>query len=217
MTLYEILGVSKDATKAEIKVAYRELSKTCHPDTATPDEEKFKAITNAYEVLSDDVRRAKYDLDGSTDKDQTFQKEFIDFIAAKVITRLEKADDPNFDMMTEIREEVEGLIELGHDNIETMRGKMKKLQTSSDRISKEGEGENLILIVVLGRIGSYEKKIEHVEGEIKFAEKILQELSNYSYLFTPEIEELNPFQKAAQEMAERFGLGPVTFIPDFDK
>jgi len=65
---YQILGVSKKAPKAEIKKAYRKLARQYHPDVNPGDksaENKFKDINEAYEVLSDDDKRQKYDQFGS--------------------------------------------------------------------------------------------------------------------------------------------------------
>ena len=63
---YEVLGLSKGASAAEIKKAYRKLSKQYHPDINKEEgaEEKFKEITEAYEVLSDDNKKAQYDQFG---------------------------------------------------------------------------------------------------------------------------------------------------------
>lgn len=63
---YEILGISKDATKDEIKSAFRKKARTLHPDVnKAPDaEEKFKELGKAYETLMDDNKRATYDTYG---------------------------------------------------------------------------------------------------------------------------------------------------------
>lgn len=61
---YKTLGVSKDASDAEIKKAYRKLARKYHPDANPGDakaEEKFKEIGQAHQVLSDKESRAQYD------------------------------------------------------------------------------------------------------------------------------------------------------------
>ncbi|KAL9238346.1 hypothetical protein vseg_012779 [Gypsophila vaccaria] len=63
---YSVLGVSESAAKSDIKTAYRKLARTYHPDVNKEPgaEQKFKEISNAYEILSDDKKRSVYDRYG---------------------------------------------------------------------------------------------------------------------------------------------------------
>jgi molecular chaperone DnaJ len=64
---YEVLGIERDASEQQIKKAFRQLARELHPDVNAHDpdaEEKFKEAAEAYEILSDDERRATYDRYG---------------------------------------------------------------------------------------------------------------------------------------------------------
>src|SRR4030066_1005692 len=76
---YEVLGVQKTASKDGIKDAYRKLALQYHPDRnkASDAEEKFKEISDAYAVISDDGKRAQYDQLGHAGFDQRYTQEDI--------------------------------------------------------------------------------------------------------------------------------------------
>ena len=61
---YEILGIAKSASKEEIKTAFRKLAHKYHPDKQGGDATRFKELSEAYSVLSDDKKRAEYDSYG---------------------------------------------------------------------------------------------------------------------------------------------------------
>lgn len=63
---YKILGISRSASKEEIKKAYRQRAHQYHPDKKGGDEVKFKEVNEAYHVLSDEAKRAQYDQFGTT-------------------------------------------------------------------------------------------------------------------------------------------------------
>ncbi len=69
---YQVLGVSKDASAEEIKKAFRKKAHETHPDVSDGEhaEDEFKSINEAYEVLSDDSKRAMYDQYGTADPSQ---------------------------------------------------------------------------------------------------------------------------------------------------
>ena len=62
---YEILGVNKSASKEEIKKAFYKLAHKYHPDKKEGNEAKFKEVNEAYQTLSDDSKRSKYDQFGA--------------------------------------------------------------------------------------------------------------------------------------------------------
>jgi len=78
---YEVLGVPRDAAAADIKKAFRRLAFKHHPDRNRDDgaEEKFKEINEAFEVLSNSDKRARYDHFGHTDTDGIFTRGFEGF------------------------------------------------------------------------------------------------------------------------------------------
>lgn len=91
---YSVLGVSRDSNPEEIKRAYRKLALQYHPDKPTGNEEKFKEINEAYQVLGDPEKRGQYDRFGSAfegapgagfahgfafDPFEIFQREFSGF------------------------------------------------------------------------------------------------------------------------------------------
>src|SRR3989304_4935659 len=76
---YEILGVDKKSSADDIKAAYRKLAMQYHPDrNKAPDaEEKFKEISEAYAVLSDQNKRQQYDQFGHSGIDMRYSQEDI--------------------------------------------------------------------------------------------------------------------------------------------
>ncbi len=74
---YKVLGVNKSSSKEEIKKAYKDLAKKYHPDINKDGAEKFKKISEAYAVLSDDTKKTQYDQYGSEGFQNKYSQEDI--------------------------------------------------------------------------------------------------------------------------------------------
>ena len=93
---YRTLGVSKGASDAEVKRAYRRLARQFHPDVTGDNPgttERFKDITAAYELLSDPQRRRTYDLFGAADADKDMGFGFADLVS-ELFNKKSKSTDP---------------------------------------------------------------------------------------------------------------------------
>lgn len=101
-TLYEILGLQKDATRDEVRLAYRAASKTAHPD-AGGSPGLFLMVLHAYEILSDADQRALYD---SGVKVRDSKQQEIDELKEKLRTQHTKATQPDAQQVLPAREEL---------------------------------------------------------------------------------------------------------------
>jgi molecular chaperone DnaJ len=94
--LYEILGVAKNATKDEIKKAYKKLAMQFHPDKNPNNkeaEEKFKEISHAADILLDDEKRSKYDRFGSTDSNQFNPDDMVNDLFSQFFKQRKRQND----------------------------------------------------------------------------------------------------------------------------
>lgn len=86
---YEVLGVNRSADEASIKKAYRRLAKKYHPDTNRGNvqaEEKFKEVTEAYNVLSDKEKRKLYDQFGHDAFEEGFREAVLEAASLEMDT-----------------------------------------------------------------------------------------------------------------------------------
>lgn len=102
MNLYEILGVERDASQAEIKQAYRSLAQQLHPDKGG-EESAFADLSVAYDTLGDPEKRAYYDEHGEAPKQRQIDDSAREMVVGVFYTVLQECSlDPSFPFVSEV-------------------------------------------------------------------------------------------------------------------
>ena len=104
--LYDSLGVPKDASADAIRAAYRKKAQANHPDKGG-DVAKFQAIQTAYDVLSDEKRRSRYDATGETDQGQSVEGQARMYVASLLNAVMQGQADVRFvDVVATMRNQI---------------------------------------------------------------------------------------------------------------
>lgn len=167
MNLYELLGVAKNASKAEIKAAYRKKALDHHPDRHAGNETEFIAVRNAYNTLINDATRAYYDQTGRTDPDDLTPAEMMAMSLFDELIYSNLDGDVNFVQMA---------ITVQYEKITSARNSLKQVNIVKSKLTK------MIGRVTSKQISLFErllqKRIEHCDLEILRFENSIKELES---------------------------------------
>jgi DnaJ-domain-containing protein 1 len=193
--LYEILGVGKTAKSAEIKKAFFEKAKETHPDQNPGKEEEFKRVNFAYQVLSDEEKRARYDL-GEYDVEEDLKG--VDFTRAELDAigllhnsmkdlSIHELMDPSQSVMlcriavrNEIKE-AERLLSECEGRIETFDMAIAELEKEKPSVpfKKKATQHHLLKYVFQQNITTKQLEIRNLEDEIQNAKKVYDILGDF--------------------------------------
>lgn len=182
MNLYDTLDVPQDADQTAIKFAYRKKAQMTHPDKGG-DEKAFHAIQVAYDVLSDDDRRQRYDSTGEVGPIQDKKAYARNAIAATLMALIDQKDVTTTDLVAVAKSNVTAYI-LGLNNQKRdIERKIKSRQVAVDRLT--GPADGMMQDVIRGDIKSHEQGIAKIELEIERSKDVLLMLDDYSYRSDP--------------------------------
>jgi curved DNA-binding protein CbpA len=184
VNLYDLLGIKKTANKKEIKAAFKRRAKQTHPDKEGGNEEDFKVVSEAYEILSDVTRKEQYDNTGDTQEILTDDR-IVDFIYDELLPPIiSRTESFEFDLLGEMRRFVNGLIgeeklaehnaQIGITNINTVLIKIKLNDAGHDDLFTNGLQDH--------RDDLLSKK-KYAKKEQDFYVRVLAVIDLYSYQF----------------------------------
>lgn len=179
-SLYDILGVPRDATDEQLKSARRSAAARVHPDRPGGSAEAMAQINNAYDVLMDPEARKRYDETGRTDRQDTLRDAVRDMLISVIGQLVDK------DMIQDtasvvgtlnqgINEAMQGLTR----QLDQMSGKVERMEKKLEKIESKGEA-SLLLDVMRGKLDELKALKEKLEKSKDVLEAAREELKGYN-------------------------------------
>jgi len=176
---YETLGVSKDATQAEIKKAYRRKTRENHPDVNDTTSDDMAAINVAYEVLSDAERRKNYDETGR-DNVAPYMQMAKATVVQKTLHWLQTQDEKG-DLITFLTNDLNNDMNNVLENKKRGEAIIAKLKNALSRVIYEGDEKDIITEALENQIKHIENQLSSVEGDITKINIALKIVHSYKY------------------------------------
>lgn len=179
MNPYTELDVSVTASTEEIKQRYRTLAQMHHPDKGG-DEELFKRIKLAYEILSDPIRRKQYDITGETGttnaKDEALSN--IIQIILHVVPGFNADQD---DLITIAEGETRSMLDMVNNDINNTEMQIKKLEVVLKKLRIKTSDENILENIIVKQIQQRKKDLTIYHKNVKVCMLMLEILKDYEY------------------------------------
>jgi curved DNA-binding protein CbpA len=191
--LYDILGVTCDATQEEIRKAYKSQAGKCHPDKNPDDPEatvKFQALQKAYSILNDPEKRKRYDQTGAEDNVPTLD-EAANYLIAQVW--LHSAERAGFAARNYLLETTQAL----QNNLRQCTIDKKKFQNSYNKLEyliSKTEADPFMLRILEVKLQEIKHQKAHAEEATEVMTRALELLDGYKYTGeVPKPKEGGPF------------------------
>ena len=187
--LYDILQVSPDASANDIKLAYKRLAMELHPDKHPHGEiqakENFVALKQAYDILSNPIKRKRYDETGSTDFKELNQQldSFVNQIIIPAILQHQETSFEIEDMLRVVIDVVYNLIQAFREQLKTVNTEKSKLERFLKRL-KHSSGDNdngKAHSLFQPRLLHCQQQINQINDQMELAKTVRMMFTEYSY------------------------------------
>ena len=179
MNPYTELDVSVTASAEEIKQRYRTLAQMHHPDKGG-DEDMFKRIKLAYEILSDPIRRKQYDITGETGTTNA-KDEALSNIIQIILHVVPEFNADQDDLITIAEGETRSMLDMVNRDINDTENQIKKFEVVLNRLRFKTEGEDLLYGIIVRQIQQRKKDLLTYNKNVKVCMLMLEILKDYEY------------------------------------
>lgn len=178
MNHYEVLGVPRNASQAEVKKAFRERAWRAHPDRGGSPE-TMTALNKAYDVLMDPELREQYDRTGDDRVLATLDYMARDAVMNAVMQLIDTEHDQDI-----VAAMVAGFTarqdEIGRD-LSTIPGRIARMQRRAQRVRAKGQA-NLVQMIVAQRVAQLDKVRQDLEGSLPIIARALEMVAEHEWV-----------------------------------
>ena len=179
-SLYDTLGVGKDADPEEVKRAYRRRAKQTHPDAGGKTEE-FQAVAAAYQVLADPARRRQYDETGAAGEVVDEEAQVLNLVGNLVFQIIEAVDVAHVDVIDLARQEVKKAIKDTQAQRQQHQKAIAKRERAAKRLLRRKAGANRLGMMLEHEIAKMKAGLAQAAKAIEIRERMLKMLDDYDY------------------------------------
>ena len=179
MNPYTELDVPVDASLETIKQRYRTLAQMHHPDKGG-DEELFKCIKLAYEILSDPVRRKQYDITGETTTTNAKDEAIANIV--QILLHIVPNFNVEQDDLIQIAEvETRTMLDLAHKDIGITERYILNLEKVISKLRIKTDSENILTGFIANQIQQRRNELENFQRRVQVCTLMLEILKDYEY------------------------------------
>ena len=180
MNPYEILDLPTNASVEEIRQKYKSLAQMYHPDKGG-DEETFKQLKLAYEILIDPVKRKQYDLTGKISDDLGLRNEVLTQLSQMFLRLFANLDPEKDDLVLMMKTETRRMKSTVEKDIQKSNDEIAKLEKVINRIKLKASGENLIISFAEAKVKEIKNDLITFSNRLQVCDMMIEILENYHY------------------------------------
>jgi len=179
MNPYTQLDISLDASLEEIKQRFRTLAHMHHPDKGG-NEEVFKSIKLAYEILMDPIRRKQYDLTGDAELANIRDEAVTNIV--QIILSIIPTFDPDQDDLIEIaKHKTNDMLTRENNQIANIQRDINNFEKVLTKLRIKNNGENILHNVIVNQIRDQRKDLLQNQQNVQVCTLMLEILNDYEY------------------------------------
>lgn len=181
MTLYEDLGLGKEASEEDIKQAYRKKARETHPDKGGS-AEKFQIVSNAYTILSDAERRRRYDQTGEAGQFVDEKAMVMQHLGALLFSVIESTPDlDHIDLIAKMKQIINEGRDKADREVAATKKKIVQYKSAQKRFKHKGKKKNRLADMIEHSIKGQEGKLEEIAKIRKLGDDMEKIAEEYVY------------------------------------